>query len=126
MSDTDLLPGSGMDPDWIGRADPAPETTADTIAEAVAAVGVPPSVDLVSILEEIVHDLAIAKCAEHLRDIALRLDGSPVGAVFRRVLLGDDEPVRKAAQRAGVSHVAVLKSSEKARRRLGGVTKPRL
>jgi hypothetical protein len=94
----------------------------DAIAEALAGAGVAPTGHLVEALESLVIEWAIQRAAEALHDIGLRLGDTATGHAFRRAVLGDDEePVRKVAERVGVSHVALVKSAAKIRQRLGGL-----
>lgn len=113
------IPGLGRDPEEVGRPDPAHNSLADQIAEALAGAGVAPTSHLIEALEDLVIEWAIRRAAEHLRDVALRLDGTPTGAVFRRVILGDNEDARAAGARVGRSHTAILKASRKLQKRLG-------
>lgn len=63
-----------------------------------------------------------ARAADALRVIVARLEDTAAGLALRRALSGDKTPLRDAAEKAGVSHVAVWKQERTIAKRIGGLT----
>lgn len=94
------------------------------LVELLEAFEVEAAPDFIFALESWANVLADGRCAELVRELAHRLpEDECAGVALRRVLVGaNGEPLRQAAERARVSHVALLK----AQRRIGGRLLPRL
>jgi hypothetical protein len=73
-------------------------------------------------IESWADSLAGERAAEALRMMAEKLDGTAGGVALRRVITGDKEPLRSAAKRAGVSHVALWLQERGIRKRLNLAT----
>jgi len=71
-----------------------------------------------AIIGEALDQAGDQRAAEALARMAARLDGTAAGVALRRVIVGDDEPLREAAERTGTSHVAIFKQEKRIRQRL--------
>jgi hypothetical protein len=76
-------------------------------------------------IEAALDQAGIERAAEALGIMAARLEGTAAGIALRRVISGEDEPLRDAAERAGVSHVALWKHVQRIKKALG-LTRPPL
>lgn len=86
-------------------------------------LGLPITADVLELIEESFEKASVEREAQGLAKACLLLgDQSAVGIAFRRVVLGDREPLREACKRAHVSHVAVWKMERQMRARLTKIT----
>lgn len=76
------------------------------------------------IIEQAFESAGDERGADCIKRMAARLEGTAAAEALRRVITDNTEPLRDAAARVGVSHVAIFKQEKTIRKRLGLTAAP--
>jgi transcription initiation factor TFIIIB Brf1 subunit/transcription initiation factor TFIIB len=97
---------------------PASMELLDRLRECGAVI--PDELGAIEAIEQAFDAEGDKRAGEGLARMVAKLGDCKESVVLRRVICGEDEPLREAAKKAGVSHVAIWKRTKKLAAQLAG------